>query len=97
MQSSKHIGTCTTCCRESRLTKHHLIPKKAHSLSKKRADLTDEELSKVILVCRTCHDAIHKFYDERTLALELNTLEKLLSDEKLKRHFKWVSKLKKNY
>jgi predicted HNH restriction endonuclease len=74
-----------------------LIPKKAHSLSKKRAELTDEELSEVILVCRTCHDAIHKFYDERTLALELNTLEKLLNDEKLKRHFKWVSKLKKNY
>lgn len=97
MQSSKLIGICTTCQRESHLTKHHLIPKKAHSLSKKRAKLTDEELNGTILVCRTCHDAIHKFYDEKTLAVEFNTLEKILEDEKLCRHFKWVRKLKKNY
>jgi len=97
MQSSKLRGICVTCFREARLTKHHLIPKKAHSASKKRAYFSDNELSEVILICRTCHDGIHDFYSEKTLAQEFNTLEKILNDEKLKAHFKWVSKLKKNY
>lgn len=95
MQNPKVIGECATCCRLVRLTKHHLIPKKTHARLKKQALTSQGELDEIILVCRTCHDGIHTFYDESTLATSYNTLEKLLNDEKLSRHFKWVSKLKK--
>ena len=52
-------------------------------------------LDEVIYLCRICHDGIHDFYDERTLSKELNTLEKLCTNETLRKHFMWVSKCKK--
>lgn len=92
MQNSRTIGKCVTCNRHTALTRHHLIPKKAH---KKRENKTCDTLDEVILVCRKCHDGIHLFYNEQTLAKELNTLQKLKEDAKLKKHFLWVGKLKK--
>lgn len=47
-----------------------------------------------INVCRLCHDGIHDLYDEMQLAKQFPTLESLLSDESLQRHFAWVAKKK---
>jgi len=52
-------------------------------------------LDEVIYICRSCHDGIHDLYDERTLAKEFYTLEKLCADQTLQKHFMWVSKCKK--
>jgi len=93
MQNSKTFGKCVTCHRDTSLTMHHLIPKKRH---KKKNDLDAMmTLNDVIWVCRMCHDGIHDLYDEQTLAKHINTLEKLTSDERLQKHFAWVSKCKK--
>lgn len=92
MQNSKTFGVCATCHRHTALTKHHLIPKKRH---KKIRQTPSPTLDEVIYICRTCHDGIHDFYDERTLAKEYNTLEKLCADDTLQKHFIWVSKCKK--
>ncbi|MBT8344447.1 MAG: hypothetical protein HKP62_02140 [Sulfurovum sp.] len=93
MQNSKTFGTCATCHRYIALTKHHLIPKKRHKKMKKTS--VNNLLDSVIYICRTCHDGIHAFYDEHTLAKEYNTLEKLIADERLHKHFMWASKCKK--
>jgi len=93
MQNSKTFGTCATCFRHTALTKHHLIPKKRHKKMKNRS--INVLLDAVIYVCRTCHNGIHDLYDEHTLAKEFNTLEKLCADERLRKHFMWVSKCKK--
>jgi len=92
MQNSKTIGTCATCHRKTALTKHHLIPKKRHG----KGDVNHyDDINKVIFVCRKCHDGIHHFYNEQTLARDFNSLTKLTEDPKLKKHFLWVGKSKK--
>jgi 5-methylcytosine-specific restriction endonuclease McrA len=93
MQNSKTLGECVTCHRYSALTRHHLIPKKRHK--KKNGNDQNQDLNEMIWICRKCHDGIHDLYNEQTLANRLNTLEKLIVDEKLKKHFRWVSKCKK--
>lgn len=93
MQNSKTFGTCVTCHRHTPLTKHHLVPKKQHK-KKKYLD-KDADRDAVIYICRQCHDGIHDFYDERTLAEGFNTLEKLCADKALQKHFAWVAKCKK--
>lgn len=91
MQNSKTFGTCATCHRHTALTKHHLIPKKRH-----KKNITDKSaLDEIVFICRQCHNGIHDFYDERTLAEHFHTLEKLCEDDKLHKHFLWVSKCKK--
>ncbi|CAA6823470.1 MAG: Unknown protein [uncultured Sulfurovum sp.] len=92
MQNSKTFGTCITCQRYTALTKHHLTPKKRH---KKKTKKKIDNLDALIMVCRKCHDGIHDLYDERTLAEQFNTLEKIYADEALQKHFAWVGKCKK--
>jgi hypothetical protein len=43
-------------------------------------------------ICRSCHNAIHTLYDNKTLALELNTVDKLLAREDVRRFCEWKSR-----
>lgn len=47
------------------------------------------------MLCRLCHNGIHEHYDEMQLAKSFNTLESLLADTALQKHFAWVAKQKK--
>jgi len=51
-------------------------------------------LNQGIDICRLCHDGIHDLYDEMQLAKSLCSLDALINDTALQRHFKWVSKQK---
>ena len=91
---SKRLATgyCPLCHRYTRLTFHHLIPKKMHRRNYFRKHFSKTELNEGIAICRKCHDGIHRFYSEMELAKHLNTLTRLKDDEKLARHFEWVAK-----
>lgn len=86
---------CATCGRRTPLTFHHLIPRKLHRRTRFRRHYTREDLNRGIHVCRPCHSGIHRRYDEMTLARDFSTLERLLVDEDLRRHFAWVARQKR--
>ena len=83
---------CALCERETALTFHHLIPKKAHRRRRFRKRYDRATLAAGIRICRLCHRGIHKLYDEIDLAERFNTLTSLRNDEALQRHIAWVSK-----
>ena len=77
---------CQICNRETPdqfLEKHHLIPKAKHGARLER-----------IFVCIDCGNIIHKLFSNRELAKEYNTLEKILTNEKIIKWLKWVRKIK---
>jgi hypothetical protein len=41
-------------------------------------------------ICRPCHDHIHRTHDNRTLALQYNTLDKLLKDPCIAKYAQWA-------
>lgn len=86
---------CATCGRKTPLTFHHLIPRKLHRRTRFRRHCSREELNRGIHVCRACHSGIHRRYDEMTLAREFSTLQRLLDDPDLSRHFAWVARQKR--
>lgn len=92
MSKKLAAGMCPLCHRYTRLTFHHLIPKKMHRRSFFRKHFTREQLNVGIAICRQCHNGIHRFYTEMELAKQYRTLEKLQSDEKLNKYFSWVGK-----
>lgn len=51
-----------------------------------------EECAVVVLVCRPCHSALHRFEDEETLALSYNSLEKILAHPKVVPWIKYIAK-----
>ncbi|MDJ0693738.1 HNH endonuclease [Mastigocoleus sp. MO_188.B34] len=74
--------TCELCERDvEKLTINHLIPrqKKGHHVPK-------------INICSACHRQIHTLFDNRRLARELNSKEKLINEAQMQKFIKWVKK-----
>ncbi len=77
------MNKCTICGREGDpqyFEDHHLEP------ASKRKD------SATILVDHQCGDIIHQFFENYQLKTQYNTLDKLLSSEKIQNWIKWVRK-----
>jgi hypothetical protein len=86
--SIEKIMQCELCDRQMEaLTAHHLIPKQ----NTKRKN---EDPSPTIDICSACHRQIHSLFDNKHLAQELNTLEKLKNDPDLQKFLSWIKKQK---
>lgn len=82
--------TCVLCNRTEKLTKHHLIPSNLHKNKWFKKRFSKDELQEVILVCRPCHNAIHRFIpNNKVLARNYYSLELLMSHEGIKRYVEW--------
>ncbi|QIZ72827.1 hypothetical protein [Oxynema aestuarii] len=88
------FGLCPLCQRECYLTFHHLIPRKVHRREFFKKNYSKDELNRGLDICRLCHNGIHDLYDEMTLAKEFASLDLLLADRGLSKHFEWVAKQK---
>ena len=96
-RSRRHqAGPCPCCGRRLDLTFHHLIPRKLHRRPRFRKLYDRETLSRGVYVCRECHDAIHTTYSEMELAKARASLNALLADPVLARHFAWLSRQRRH-
>lgn len=86
-------GLCAMCERPMNLTAHHLIPRTTHSRYLKQG-YTKEFLNTCVMICRQCHSKIHSTEDERTLAREYNTLDKIMTHPEIVRWVSYASKQK---
>jgi predicted HNH restriction endonuclease len=77
---------CELCDREmDYLTAHHLVPRQS---TKRRK----EEPSETIDICSACHRQIHVLFDNKVLAKELNTADKLKNEPQMQKFLSWVKK-----
>ncbi|NET55537.1 MAG: hypothetical protein F6K47_04930 [Symploca sp. SIO2E6] len=77
---------CELCERKmERLTIHHLIPRQ--STKRQKADP-----GPTIHICSACHRQIHVLFDNKHLARELNTLEKLRNEPQMEKFLSWVKR-----
>lgn len=90
-------GACPCCERELDLSFHHLIPRKVHRRAYFSRRYSREQLSAGVYLCRDCHDAVHCHYGEMELAKNLNSLERLIGDGKLARHFSWLARQRRQH
>eukprot|EP01080_Neovahlkampfia_damariscottae_P003296 gene3296-5737_t len=86
-------GNCVLCGRDMALTFHHLIPRMTHKkMLKKGFNKTD--LNRGIMICRPCHNAIHRLIDHESMALEYYTLDLIMTNEKVLKWIKYAEKQK---
>lgn len=76
------------------LSRHHLRPRKLHRELKKQQGFSKRELDRTVPLCLPCHKAIHRYIDERAMAYEFYTVEKLLEHEQVHAFVRWASKQK---
>lgn len=73
------MNNCQICNIQTKLTKHHLIPKVK---DKFKQNLT-------INICSNCHTFLHANFSESELRDNLNSLEKILNNEICKKYINW--------
>ena len=96
-QPTERVTACELCGREGlKLTEHHLIPKAVHRKNRFRRRYDRAEmLTRKLLVCRPCHNAIHRCVpDEKVLAERYPTREELLTNECLAKQIRFLRKQK---
>ncbi len=77
---------CELCEREMEsLTVHHLIPRQ--NTKRKKVDP-----GPTVNICSACHKQIHALFDNKYLARELNTLEKLRNEHQMQKFLFWIKK-----
>lgn len=75
---------CQLCGREiAKLTQHHLKPK---------SRLKRGEVTPTIWICSACHRQIHALFSNLQLAGELNSLERLRDEPRMKKFLIWIAK-----
>lgn len=80
--------TCELCQRDvEHLTVHHLIPRQKVKQKKAPPGST-------VNICSACHRQIHSLFDNKRLAQELNSLEKLQNESEMAKFLSWVKKQK---
>ena len=82
---------CELCQRKEILTKHHLIPRSMHQRKSIQKQLSRAEMqTRLLWVCRCCHNYIHLLFDEKELALYWNTRGKLLASDSIQKFIQWL-------
>ena len=78
--TAAQLTICELCGRAVQKTsRHHLIPK-------------SEGGTVTANLCSACHKTIHQFFQNRTLARELHSIEALRSEPEIARYLTWVRK-----
>ncbi len=93
-QPHRRPEACELCGRSvPELTRHHLIPRRNHRLARyrRRHDLA-ELRGRVAWLCRPCHDQVHVLLDEKELAEDYDTVDKLATHPGVARFVAWVRK-----
>lgn len=86
-------GLCLMCERPMNLTAHHVIPRVTHA-KYLRKGFTRAQLNTTIMICRQCHSKIHSTEDEKTLARDFNTLDKIVAHPEIARWIAYARKQK---
>lgn len=68
-----------------KLTVHHLVPRQNTKRKK-------QDPGETVNICSACHRQIHTLFENKLLAKELNTLQKLSAEPQMQKFLMWVKK-----
>lgn len=78
---------------ESFINFHHFIPKSFHN-NKKIMKLYEQDYlnNYGVNLCLSCHNKLHSCIEEKEMAFEFNTIEKILTIEEIQKWIDWKHK-----
>ncbi|WP_438766075.1 hypothetical protein [Kushneria sp. TE3] len=84
---------CALCARQGvSLTRHHLIPRALHGRKRFRKRFSRDEMKgDILMICRPCHNHIHRVLSEREMAEHYHTREALLAQPEIAEFARWLS------
>lgn len=94
MSEQDERQVCALCRRAGlEVTRHHLIPRMRHRHKRTRRLFEREELhTRILWVCRPCHNHVHTLFTEKELADHYNSRDALLAHPDIRRFAEWIGK-----
>lgn len=93
---SKLMQICKLCNLEfedEQTNFHHLIPKSFHNNKRILKQYDKDFLNKNgIILCIACHNKLHSCIDEKDMAFEYNTIERIVENEEIQKWVNWKHK-----
>ena len=84
---------CNLEYNEKEINFHHLIPKTFHNNKRILKQYDKSFLNKNgIYLCYACHNKLHSCIDEKDMAFEYNTIEKIKENEEIQKWINWKQK-----
>lgn len=85
------IGPCELCQRETRLTRHHLVPQCRHAnkWNKKNFDRRVVKTD-LLMLCIGCHKQLHALFTEKELERRLHDLPSLRAEPEVQKFVEWI-------
>ena len=75
----------------SALTRHHLIPRTRHRKKRNQRLFEREEVrTRILWICRPCHDHIHVVLSEKEMEADYRSREALLRHPAIRRFVAWI-------
>jgi len=84
VESSKK-KPCELCELPLALTRHHVIPRSVHAWYL-AVYPKGKSVNTIIMICRQCHDVIHRLYDHCTLAIYYSSVPELLTSGRVQEY-----------
>jgi hypothetical protein len=83
---------CELCGRSTVLTRHHLIPRTRHRNKRTQKRFARDEMqTRILWVCRSCHNHIHETFSEKELADTYHRKDLLLSHPAIQKFVNWIA------
>lgn len=86
-------SSCELCGRTlSALTRHHLIPRARHGKKRNRRLFDRDEVhTRILWICRPCHDHLHEVLSEKEMEVDYHSREALLAHPAIQRFVSWIA------
>jgi hypothetical protein len=85
-------GPCALCARETKLTKHHLIPRTRHKNKRNKREFDRAFVKVTVGLCRPCHSQVHAVLTEKELERGFHTIESLREHPEVSKFVAWIAK-----
>ncbi len=87
------MASCKLCKREDlSTTRHHLIPRTVHKNKWFKKNFETHQMHETVDLCRDCHREIHRQIPEKEMGRHYNSIDKLLTHEKVLNFVRWLQK-----
>ena len=86
-------GRCELCFRQTKLTQHHLIPKRLHRNQRIIARYGRTTLrTRIAWLCLACHKHVHRCLSERELGVDYATVDLLRAHPDIQSFAQWLQR-----
>lgn len=94
LKNASQDDCCELCGRNNiALTRHHLIPQSRHNKARTKRHFSKVDMhTSIAMLCRPCHNQVHKLFSNHELANYYHSVDRLKQHSDVEKFINWIKK-----